>query len=367
MQLSAHFRLLRCLLPALLAGLTTGCATLHYYGQSVHGQLELLAARRPIPEVLADPGTPEAVRRQLQTLQAARRFAIRELGLPADDSYTRYADLGRPYVVWSVVATPEFSLEPRTWCFPVFGCMAYHAWFSYPDAVDEARRLRAAGYDVMVAGVAAYSTLGWFDDPLLNTMLGWDEPTLVGLLFHEKAHQLLYVPGDTAFNEAFATTVQQAGVRRWMQACAPRCDRRAYRQGLRRARAFTRLVLETRRRLMALYASGQTPAAMRRAKREIFRDMRRAYRVLRSRWNGYAGYDHWMFQDLNNAMLASVATYDEWVPAFQVLLRRADGDLPRFYAAARRLAQVLQRRRALRRWQGRQAAAQSDPADLPRP
>jgi len=300
--------------------------------------MELLAARQPVDQVLADPETPKQVRKQLLLLKKARGYAVSELSLPDNDSYSSYADLQRPYVVWTVVAAQALSLEPHTWCYPIFGCLAYRAYFNQADAAREAQQLQQAGYDVYMAGIPAYSTLGWFDDPFLNTMLGWNEARLVGTLFHELAHQQMYVPDDTEFNESFAMTVQREGVRRWMRQYRDTSDLQAWQKEARRDADFISMVLHTRQALQTLYDSGQTEENKRLQKRELLRQLRQTYRSFRQRWSGYAGYDNWMFQDLNNAMIASVSTYHQLIPAFEALLQQHNNDLNAFYAAVKSLS-----------------------------
>jgi len=300
--------------------------------------MEMLAARQPIDEVLADPDLPAHVHTQLQMLKKARAYAVTELGLPDNGSYKSYADLHRPSVVWTVVAAQALSLEPHTWCYPVFGCLAYRAYFSQADAAREAQQLKQAGYDVYVGGIAAYSTLGWFDDPFLNTMLGWDEARLVGTLFHELAHQQMYVPDDTEFNESFAMTVQREGVRRWMRQFRDEAALQAWRDDARRDEDFIAMVLTTQQALQLLYETGLDDRIKLQKKRELLRELRQEYRLFRKRWSGYEGYDNWMFQDLNNAMVASVSTYHKLIPAFEALLKQGNYDMGTFYAAVKALS-----------------------------
>lgn len=336
----ARARLRAATLLALLTSVAGGCSTVAYYAQSVSGQMEVLSKRRAIERVLGDPATPPPLRQRLARALEIRAFAARELALPDNLSYRSYADLERPYVVWNVFATPPHSLEPVRWCYPFVGCLAYRGYFARAGAQSFADKLRARGYDVFVGPVPAYSTLGWFDDPLLNTMIHWPEPELAGLLFHELAHQVLYVDGDTAFNESFATAVEREGVRRWMQATA---QEDAYREYLRRRESeaqFINLVLTTRVRLQWLYAKRLNPWIVDRRKQEIFAHMRERYGELRTAWGGYGYYDAWMERELNNAQVVSVSTYHRYVPAFGKLLERHGGDLAAFYRAAARLGAI---------------------------
>ena len=334
--LSKLARILRISVILLLAvGLLAGCAG--YYLQAIAGQLALMRARVPVAQVLADPATSATVRQQLLTVEEALVFARVELALPPTSSYRQYADLGRPYVVWNVFAAPEFSLEPRQWCYPIAGCTTYRGWFSDGRARRYAERLRAEGDDVFVGGVAAYSTLGWFADPVLNTMLGDSPAELAGLLFHELAHQKVYVSGDTLFNEGFATLVEEEGMRRWL---ASRNDQSGL-CGLevRRLRrvAVLGIVAELRTRLAVVYG-GEEPSDVRRQQRAaLFDEARARYARLRADWPQPPWFDSWFESGLNNARLAALSAYEDYVPAFRVLLTRQGGDLPRFYASVQEL------------------------------
>ena len=300
-----------------------------YYGQAIRGQVDLLAKREPIDRLIADPATPAALRERLELARDLRAFAIDELALPDNASYTTYADLGRPYAVWNVTATDEFSVAPVTWCFPFAGCVPYRGYFSETAAHRFAERYRARGHDVRVGGVTAYSTLGWFSDPLLNTMITRDEIEIAALLFHELAHQQLYVKDDPAFNEAFATVVEEEGVRRWLIARDKPDAVAEYRMRRERALRFAALLRDTRAELQTLYASSLETDAMRAAKADAFDVLRARYRAVKlEEWGGYPGYDHWFERDLNNADLAAVGTYNDRAPALRALLESVDRDLP---------------------------------------
>lgn len=336
----AYFvRPLRTVSVALLLGLSGGCSTLGYYAQSIDGHLELMGRSRPIERALRDERLDSATKARLKLARRARRYASEVLGLPDNDSYTSYADLGRSYAVWNVIATDPLSVEPRQWCFLFVGCIQYRGYFDKARAEAYADTLRAQGMDTYVAGARAYSTLGWFDDPLLNTMIRQPEARLVGIIFHELAHQVLYVPDDTAFNEAFATTVEREGLRRWYRDRQRPEDFRAYLQSEQHRHEFHDLLLETRAKLQAVYASEQSPTHKRAAKARIFAQLQARYQ----RWKrqaGYEGYDQWMSQPLNNAHLALVATYNDLVPHFHGLLSRLRYDLPDFYAVAAEYAKL---------------------------
>ena len=315
-----------------------GCANFSYYLQSVGGQFEIWRREAPIEQLLKDAQLAPALRAQLERALRIRDYASRELALPDNRSYRAYADLARPFVVWNVFAAPEFSIEPRQWCFPVAGCVNYRGYFSEAEARAHARELAAAGSDVYIGGVPAYSTIGWFADPLLNTFIHYPEPELARLLFHELAHQVVYVKDDTVFNESFATVVEQAGVARWLAAHGNAADRERYVELQRFRTDFRKLIAATREELAALYASDFSPEQKRRLKAAAFAALKREYLYRKLDWGGFAGYDRWFAQPLGNAHLASVAIYTQQVPAFEALLRQHGGDLPRFYAVVRELA-----------------------------
>lgn len=324
-----------------------------YYWQSMAGHLAVMREARPIRELLAQPGIDPALRHKLEQVLEIRRFASAELALPANGSYTEYADLKRPFVVWNVFATPELSMKLQEWCFPVAGCVTYRGYYDRRDAERFAAKLRADGLEAFVRGVPAYSTLGWFDDPVLNTFVRYPDGELARLVFHELAHQVLYVKGDSTFNESFATAVEQAGLERWLAAreAANRDSalRSEWQRFAERREQFLALLKRYRGALEAAYASPVSDDDKRASRREIFASLRRDYEALKQRWGGYAGYDRWFAQPLTNAHLASVATYTEQVPAFRALLAQEGDDLPAFYAAARRLGELpkADRERAL--------------------
>jgi predicted aminopeptidase len=329
-----------CVLLAMLP--LGGC----YVLQAAAGQADVLARSEPIAEVIADPQTPAKVRARLDLAEEARAFAVQELGLPEGRSFRKYADLGRPYAVWNVVATPEFSVDPRRWCFPVAGCVAYRGYFDEAQARAVAGRLARRGDDVTVGGVATYSTLGRLPDPVFNTMLGWAEVRFVGTIFHELAHERLYVAGDSEFNEAFASVVEQEGLRRWLLARGDVAGLGRMNESVAREVEFASLLRSARRRLEQLYASGADAATLRVEKQREFGRLKFEYSLMRARWKGYPGYDGWFARTLNNAHLAAVATYHDCVPGLQQELAAA-GSLPAFYERAAELAALpLEQRRA---------------------
>ena len=318
-------RLALPLLPLLLA-LLAGCDTLAYYRQAIGGHLEIMNAARPVDAWLADPAIPAELRGRLELAKGIRAFASRALALPDNASYTKYAPLDRPFAVWNVFAAPEFSVGARRECFPVTGCVAYRGFFSEADARAYAGKLAAQGLDVYVGGVPAYSTLGWFDDPLLSTFIHYPDVQLARLIFHELGHQVAYAKGNTAFNESFAVTVEQEGVKRWLEAQGRTADLAAFEALEARRQQFAERVEQARARLAALYAQDLPAERMRARKAEEFERLR-------------ALYPRTVPKEPNNAFLVSVALYTELVPQFQALLREAGGDLPRFYAKVRALAE----------------------------
>jgi len=309
--------------------------TMDYYWQGAAGQFELLANSQPIPDVIGRSDAALAAR--LERIREIREFASRELGLPNNGSYTRYTDLGRPYVTWNVFATPELSLKPRQWCFPIAGCVNYRGYFKEAQAEGESKRLRAAGDDVYVGGVPAYSTLGWFDDPVLSSFVSWPETEVARLIFHELAHQLIYVKGDSAFNESYATTVEEEGLARWL---ATRHDSKLTQLAARadHMRAIFRdLIRTTRAKLAEAYASDASDDDKRRAKQEILAAMKDAYEAAKHGDPGLSGYDRWFAQHPNNAAIAAIGLYTDHVQAFGELLHESKDDLPTFYQRVREL------------------------------
>ena len=354
-QCKPFFSLLLCLI-----GLS-GCTSISYYAQAVRGEYQILAHRKSIDKLVANPKTPPRLREQLQLVQQLRAFAKNELKLPVDGNYEKYVDVRRKYVVWTVQAAPEFSLSAKTWRYPFVGSLAYRGYFSEKSARACGERLVKDRFDVYVDGVQAYSTLGWFKDPLLNTFIDTREPELAEVLFHELGHKRVFAKGDTDFNEAFATTVGEEGSHRWLRS---KCDTKLLEQydaALSREQQFVHLIMATRARLAKLYGEAvdengnvrpaQNPPPpseeLRRQKQNVFDDLRRQYAEMKTQWGGYAGYDDWFAHDLNNAKLNTIANYYDYVPSFQRLLESNGGDLERFYAAAERLSkEPMQQRHA---------------------
>ncbi len=334
----------RWTIPLVASLALAGCSYAEFYWQGLNGQVDLLSRAKPIPEVVAT--TDDAsLKDRLTRIQAIRAFASRELGLPENRSYTRYSDLGRPFVVWNVFAAPELSLHTREWCFPIAGCVSYRGYFNEADAKAEADRMRASGDDVYMSGVPAYSTLGWFDDPVLSTFVRFREVELARLLFHELSHQIVYVKDDTSFNESFAVSVEEEGLKRWLVAqqrvrkpaeMARLNDDAARAQRLRAD--FRTLMRTTREHLALLYASDASDADKRAGKAAEFASMRAQYEQMKAMWGGGPAFDRWFAGGANNAGIAAAGLYNDRVPQFAALLAAEGGDLLRFYARVKQLA-----------------------------
>ncbi len=359
------------LLAVLSAGLSAGCQSVGYYTQAIKGQVDILARREPIEQLIDVPDTPSSLKARFRLVLELREFAKEELHLPIDRHYLSYVALDRPHVVWNVYACPQYSLEPKSWWYPFVGSLEYRGYFKERRARRHARRLKRQGYDVHVEGVDAYSTLGWFRDPLLSTFVDYPKPQLAATLFHELAHQKLFAAGDTDFNEAFATAVARRGVTLWLeQRASPKLLAR-YKRHLRRKDQVIKLLLDYRATLKTFYDSieaGQNATTgkkqvsnglavddIKAKKRALFSSLKRDYQRLKSEWNGYSGYDHWFEGPPNNAQLNSIATYHHLLPAFNNLLHAKSGRWHPFYKHARRWAKLKPERReqVLSEWASR--------------
>jgi predicted aminopeptidase len=327
----------RIMTTAAIALVLSGCNSLSYYGQAISGHMDLVSRERPIDDMLKDNDTPDALKNKLKLALDARAFASEQIGLPNNDSYKSYADLGRPYAVWNVIATPHYSIETKQWCFLLVGCLSYRGYFAQQEAQALAEQLRTQGMDVIVSGAAAYSTLGWMDDPLLNTVVVRSDASMVGIIFHELAHQVVYVDGDSAFNEAFATAVEYEGLRRWY---VMQKNEQAYVQ-YRDKKAQQQMIYEqletTRTQLNAIYQQDIPDAQKQRLKQQAFAELKSWYRDWR-KTHSYGGFDDWMDKDLNNAHLALIATYQEMVPEFLSALQSVDGNMNEFYELVKAMA-----------------------------
>ena len=318
----------------------TGCSSIEYYAQAMSGQFEVMWLAEPIEERMQETGTPAPLREKLKRVLVIRDFASRDLALPDNDSYRRYADLKRPFVLWNVFATPEFSVAPVLSCFPIAGCVSYRGFYSEDAARKQAGALADEGNDVYVGGVSAYSTLGWFSDPVLSTFVNYPEPEVARILFHEIAHQEVYVKGDTVFNESFAVAVEEEGLRRWLEHEGTPEQRATYTDSRRRQAEFAALVLKYRARLAGFYAQPLGAEEKREGKRRLFAEMNADYEALKASWGGFAGFDRLLARGLNNAFLVSIASYTELLPAFRSLLTQEKGDLPAFYRAVKDLSRL---------------------------
>lgn len=340
--------LLRLCVAVLFISQLSGCAQFNYYAQAVHGQLALLAQARPIARWLDDPSASDKLKSQLRTVKQIRQFAIDELALPDNGSYRNYAQLQRKFVLWNVVAAPALSLTPKHWCFPVAGCVSYRGYYDQQSAQKYGAQLRRDGYDVQVLGIPAYSTLGWFNDPVMSTFINYPDAELARLIFHELAHQVLYVKDDTDFNESFATSVEEAGAERWLAANGDEHRYQAYRDFEGRKTGFLALLMKYRQQLQDSYASHISDADKLQNKARIFAALQVEYKLLKIKWGGYAGYDRWFAEPLSNAHLALVATYYDLVPGFRALLAQQNS-FAQFYIAVAKLAKLPkdERRRQL--------------------
>lgn len=336
-----------------------GCTSLGYYYQAVEGQMQIWHRSRPIKQVIDDAKTPPQIRERLALVLRIREFASVELALPDNGSYRNYVDLERAFVAWNVFATGELSVAPKEWCFPFAGCVGYRGYFSQTDAKRFAEDLTRQGLDVFVTGIPAYSTLGWFDDPVLSTVLRYPDAELARLIFHELAHQVVYVAGDTMFNESFASSVELEGVDRWLQHNGDAAQREAFDLREERKTAFVALVMKYRDSLRKLYASAIPDVEKRQKKTGTFAAMKAEYLTLKASWGGFAGYDRFFAEELNNAHLVPIATYSEMVPGFRRLLAQNDGDFKRFYAAVKELGKVSKAERATRLGASLPGAAQN--------
>jgi len=340
----------RHLLLSLLLLLLCGCAELQYYGHAVSGQLDVLSKRRPIPEVLEDPSTKPEVREKLQNIERMHDFAVKDLSLPDSASFRSYSDVERNYVLWNVFATPELSLATKQWCYPFLGCVGYRSYFIKAYAESIAKSLEEKGWDVHIAPSPAYSTRGYFADPIYSPMLRYDDLTLAGILFHELAHERVYFKDDSELNESFAMAVQNEGVKRWLEHEQRPQYYIDYEIDQKREEQFVALLLKYRDKLQVIYDSPQSDKIKRMHKQRFLALLRKKYFLLKEQWDGYAGYDHWFDKPLNNARLAPIATYHGQVDAFEALLKNYQDNLSEFYLYVEEITvlPVEQRREILR-------------------
>lgn len=333
-------QLAKALLFVCFSAFLISCETLSYYNQAAKGQLAILFSRESIVTLLSKDSLDPALREKLNLVLDIRSFAESELQLPVADNYGSYVDVGRKHVVWNVFAAPEFSTAPINWCYPIAGCVSYRGYFSEAAANAFALATAADGYDVYTGGVDAYSTLGWFEDSLLSTVINRSDFQLAALIFHELAHQVVYLPGDTTFNESFATTVEREGLRRWL---IQRGDSAALADAelirLRQSQ-FIELVKEYQQKFDKLYQQDLVAQEMRAGKRQLQDELRDAYAAIKLAWGGYDGYDSWFAKPLNNAQLSTVSAYNDLVPFFESELTDLHGDLGEFYQRVETLSQL---------------------------
>lgn len=332
------------ILSSVILGLTA-CVNLPYYVQAVNGHFDVMRRAQPIGEVLTNPHTPENIRHALSKVIEIRKFASQELKLPNNSSYTSYADLERSFVVWNVFAAPELSLKLKKWCFLQVGCVNYRGFFSQSQAEQYAEELRGEGYDVHVGGVRAYSTLGWFSDPVLNTFISYSEMHLARLIFHELAHQVVFVPGDTMFNESFATAVEQEGIRRWFAYNGTAIQQTELTARQDRERVFVELILKYRRKLQELFGSDLPDVEKKIQKQQIIEALRVEFADLKTVYKEFESYDRWFAQPLNNALLATVSIYTQLVPAFQSILKQNDYDMESFFNVVKKMGKLSREER----------------------
>lgn len=330
----------------LMTLLLIGCTHIGYYWQAIGGQMEIFSRQQSIEEILANSKTRPELKQKLEYIQRVRAFASRQLHLPDNNSYRNYVDVERSYLVWNVFSAPELSLEPYQSCFLVTGCLAYRGYFSKPDAQQFADELKQQGYDVFVAGISAYSTLGWFDDPVPNTIMHYSNAHLAGLIFHELAHQKVYVKDDTAFNESFAMAVELEGVKQWLKQAGDPSMYAQYKKDKERRQQFINLLMGTRQELIQLYTSDEKNKKSK--KKTILADLKIRYAKLKKEWNGDTSYDNWMKQNLNNAHFISVGLYHHYVPAFKKLLEQNNNDWVGFFEQIEEMGGLSQEEREIK-------------------
>ncbi|MCP4021267.1 MAG: aminopeptidase [Desulfobacteraceae bacterium] len=325
--------------------LIAGCVSPSYYAHVSYHHLKLINDREPVETIINMPDTPKDLKGKLILTQKIRSFASRQLLLPDNDSYTTYTDLKRPYLMWNVLATPELSLEPVAWDFLFAGRLSYRGFYTLKKAESFAKKLREKGYDVNISSVPAYSTLGWFDDPLLSSFIHWPQAELGSLIFHELAHQKLYVKGDTSFNESFAEMVAEHGLHLWFKAQKDPEAMDHYLKSKAQYQVFIDLLMGTAKELHKLYDSSLSKDQKRLQKQAVFSELKQKYSDLKKGDQSFKRFDHWFSKEMNNARFALLSTYHGYVPAFQALLKKCNGDLERFYEEAVRLGKLSKKER----------------------
>ena len=324
------------------------CSSIQYYAQAIGGHTRLLLQRETVEKAIADRDVDVVTADKLRLTQSIRAFANRS-GLPTGDAYTTYVKTGEPYVVWNVFAAPEFSLSLQQFCFPIVGCTSYKGYFRKSDAEHAAAKLSIEGLDVFVGGVAAYSTLGWFSDPILDSFLGRSDSQLAALIFHELAHRQLYVKGDSQFNESFATAIERYLLQKWLTEEQRLPELAAFEAAIKRQQQVLQLVDEIKNELDVVYSRDTGVELKRKAKQDLFMALRDRYQLIQAGWQGNEDYRSWVMSELNNAKLGTLSTYNDWVVSFNALLAGVNGDIPAFITSAKRLARLdkIQRDRRL--------------------
>ncbi|GLQ32403.1 aminopeptidase [Litoribrevibacter albus] len=345
-----------------------GCEQISYYSQAVQGHIKIMTSQKPIEELLEAPETSPKLKERLQDVLSALDFAEHQLSITqAQTNYRSYVELNRKYPVWSVTAAPDDSLTPKQWCYPFVGCASYRGYYSEEAAQAYAQTIFNEGHmDVHVGGADAYSTLGWFDDPVLSTFFRRDKIGLHALIFHELAHQVLYLKGDSTFNESFASAVEETGVELWLQEQPELLD--TFHQRKVRSADFIGLLKETQQELNTAYQELSTREEKLEQKAKIIEQLQEKYQQLKTtKWDGYTGYDHWFSKPVNNARLALVSTYNHYVPAFKRWIQVCDYNYPAFYEAASVLAEQdkQERERVLTQFESIQHPTNDDKADAP--
>ena len=334
-------RIIVTVLLLISVSLMAACQSLGYYAQSARGQFQVYNQSKPIDNWLRKNTADKKLKQKLHWIQKVRGFASEELKLPKNKSYTQYADLDRNYVVWNIFAAPKLSLKPHQWCYPIVGCQAYRGYFSRQPAVDFATSLENQGFDVSVGGVRAYSTLGWFNDPVLNTFINYPDNDLAGLIFHELAHQIVYIKGDTVFNESFATLVEIKGVEKWLMKNAPQKELLRYRQTQNFENAVIKLILRHKKALEQMYKSQLPDDVKLNQKSQIFSALKREYETLKQiNEMPKSSWDSWFARDLNNANLIAIGSYYDKVDDFEKLFEKVDGDFNAYYAQVKALSKL---------------------------
>ena len=316
------------------------CETIGYYSQAAQGQLGLILQRQNIDELVSSRNIPEDLKHKFEDIERIKNFAEVNLGLPVGDNYSSYVDVERDYLVWNVFAAPEFSTKPSTWCYPFAGCVSYRGYFSKDRALRYAKNMENQGFDVYTGGVAAYSTLGWFDDPITNTIINRSSNQLARLIFHELAHQVVYIPGDTTFNESFATVVENEGLRRWLSLLGQTDTIDGINSRQLQRQQFVELVTRYRDKLSILYEDDLPDTLKRRKKQELQDELRQEFFLLSEEWGSGGGYESWFANSLNNAQLSTVTSYNDLVPNFEKLLKQSGDDLEVFYSSVAELAKL---------------------------